>query len=86
MLNFFLGMMFIYILLPILESLMAVICSYLEVIKAKHNVKITEYNSKISQIIAWPGLQLQRLTTREPDDNQIEVGIASLKAAEGIED
>ena len=43
-------------------------------------------NSKISQIIAWPGLQLQRLTTREPDDNQIEVGIASLKAAEGIED
>ena len=50
MLNFFLGMMFIYILLPILESLMAVICSYLEVIKAKHNVKITEYNSKISQI------------------------------------
>ena len=29
---------------------MVVICSYLEVIKAKHNVKITEYNSKISQI------------------------------------
>ena len=50
MLNFFLGMMFIYILLPILESLMSVICSGLEVIKAKYNVKITEYNSKISQI------------------------------------
>ena len=50
MLNFFLGMMFIYILLPILESLMAVICSGLEVIKAKCNIKITEYNSKISQI------------------------------------
>ena len=29
---------------------MAVICSGLEVIKAKCNVKITEYNSKISQI------------------------------------
>ena len=50
MLNFFLGMMFIYILLPILESLMAVICSGLEVLKAKYSVKITEYNSKISQI------------------------------------
>ena len=50
MLNFFLGMMFIYILLPILESFMAVICSGLEIIKAKCNVKITEYNSKISQI------------------------------------
>ena len=50
MLNFFLGMMFIYILLPILESLMAVVCSGLEVLKAKYSVKITEYNSKISQI------------------------------------
>ena len=29
---------------------MSVICSGLEVIKAKYNVKITEYNSKISQI------------------------------------
>ncbi len=28
----------------------------------------------------WPGLCLQRLTTREPDDEQIEVAIASLKA------
>ena len=50
MLNFFLGMIFVYILLPILESLVAVICSGLEIIKAKYNVKITEYNSKISQI------------------------------------
>lgn len=33
--------------------------------------------------VAWlskPGLWLQRLTTREPDDKQIEVAIASLKA------
>ena len=28
----------------------------------------------------WPGLCLQKLTTREPDDAQIEVAIASLKA------
>ncbi len=28
----------------------------------------------------WPGLCLQKLTTREPDDSQIEVAIASLKA------
>lgn len=27
-----------------------------------------------------PGLLLQKLTTREPDDSQIEVAIASLKA------
>lgn len=29
----------------------------------------------------FPGLMLQKLTTREPDDEQIEVAIASLKAA-----
>ena len=28
----------------------------------------------------FPGLCLQKLTTREPDDSQIEVAIASLKA------
>lgn len=43
-------------------------------------------NSKLSKIIAYPGLQLQRLTTKEPDGGQIEVAIASLKKAEGIED
>lgn len=43
-------------------------------------------NSSLSKIIAWPGMQLQFLTTKEPDDDQIEVAIAALKAAEGIED
>ena len=36
-----------------------------------------------SKWITWlnePGKWLQRLTTREPDDSQIEVAIASLKA------
>lgn len=42
--------------------------------------------SKLSKIVAYPGLQLQKLTTREPDDKQIEVAISALKAAEGIED
>lgn len=28
--------------------------------------------------ISWPGLQLQRLTTREPDEGQMEVAIAAL--------
>lgn len=40
----------------------------------------------LAQIIAYPGLKLQLLTTKEPDDSQIEVAIASLKAAEGIKD
>jgi uncharacterized protein YqhQ len=31
----------------------------------------------------WPGLQLQRLTTREPSDDQIEIALAALRAAVG---
>ena len=41
-------------------------------------------NGKLAKIIATPGLKLQLLTTREPDDDQIEVAIASLMKAEGI--
>lgn len=42
--------------------------------------------SKLSGIIAYPGLMLQKLTTREPDLSQIEVAIKALKAAEGIDE
>lgn len=43
-------------------------------------------NSKLAQMISYPGLRLQGLTTREPDDSQIEVAIAALLAAEGLEE
>ena len=35
----------------------------------------------IVRILRWPGLMLQHLTTREPDDAMLEVAIASMKAA-----
>ncbi|EES92166.1 DUF1385 domain-containing protein [Clostridium botulinum] len=38
-----------------------------------------------TKILAYPGLMLQKLTTREPDLEQLEVAIVSLKVAEGIE-
>ncbi len=41
-------------------------------------------DNKLSKIIAYPGLKLQELTTKEPDDDQIEVAIAALMSAEGI--
>lgn len=41
-------------------------------------------DSKIGKFIAYPGLKLQELTTKEPDDSQLEVAIEALKAAEGI--
>lgn len=40
----------------------------------------------IMRIISAPGIWLQRLTTREPDDGQLEVALASLKAVLPRED
>ena len=37
--------------------------------------------SAVVKILIAPGLLLQRLTTREPDDSQLEVAIASIKVA-----
>jgi uncharacterized protein YqhQ len=36
--------------------------------------------SRLAKVIAYPGLMLQNLTTREPDEKQLEVAIAALKA------
>jgi len=46
---------------------------------ARHNK-----NSLVRAFLA-PGLWLQRLTTREPDDNQIEVALSALKRAVEID-
>ena len=35
--------------------------------------------------LSWPGLMLQKLTTREPDDSQLEVAIAALQEVLAIE-
>ena len=36
--------------------------------------------------VMWPGLQLQKLTTREPDLDQLAVAIAALEAVLAVED
>ena len=38
------------------------------------------YDNKLVNILSKPGMCLQKLTTREPDDSMIEVGIASVEA------
>ena len=40
------------------------------------------YDNTATRIISAPGLWLQRITTREPDNGMIEVAIAALKACE----
>jgi uncharacterized protein YqhQ len=39
-----------------------------------------------ARILMWPGIQLQRLTTREPDLSQLAVAIAALQAVLAVED
>ena len=41
-----------------------------------------KYDNLATKIISAPGLWLQRLTTKEPDDGMIEIAIAALKACE----
>jgi uncharacterized protein YqhQ len=36
--------------------------------------------------LTWPGLQLQKLTTREPDLDQLAVAVAALEAVLAAED
>jgi uncharacterized protein YqhQ len=38
-----------------------------------------------AQILMWPGMQLQRLTTRQPDLSQLAVAIAALEAVLAVE-
>jgi uncharacterized protein YqhQ len=38
-----------------------------------------------AQVLMWPGMQLQLLTTREPDLTQLAVAIAALQAVLDVE-
>ena len=38
------------------------------------------HDNTLVKILSAPGLWMQRLTTKEPDDSMIEVGIAAFKA------
>jgi uncharacterized protein YqhQ len=43
-------------------------------------------NKRWVRAVMWPGLMLQNLTTREPDDSQLEVAIRSLQGVLAVED
>ena len=66
---------------PILRIFMRIICvpivaglSY-EVIRV-----LGKYDNGLTKIIAYPGMMLQYFTTKEPDDEQLEVALEALKA------
>jgi uncharacterized protein YqhQ len=54
------------------------ICAY-EVMRAAARFE----GGVVSRIVTWPGRALQRITTREPSDDQLEIALAALSAATG---
>src|ERR687893_929422 len=42
--------------------------------------------SPLVKVLVWPGLQMQKLTTREPSDDMVEVAMASLKKVFSMEE
>ncbi|MBQ8159569.1 MAG: DUF1385 domain-containing protein [Clostridia bacterium] len=68
--NFFLRFLFHIAMLPIVAG-----TSY-EVLKG-----LAHSETKLSRILRWPGLQMQRLTTREPDSGMLECAIAAMNCA-----
>jgi len=46
------------------------------------------YGNPVARVLMWPNLALQKLTTRQPDDSQVEVALRALRevmALEGME-
>ncbi|SHJ85509.1 DUF1385 domain-containing protein [Tepidibacter formicigenes] len=39
-----------------------------------------KFDNKLMKMITFPGMMLQKVTTREPDDKQLEVALCALKA------
>jgi uncharacterized protein YqhQ len=63
------------ILIPVISGL-----SY-ELLKLSDKYR----NSKIMKVLVAPGLALQHLTTRQPDDDMLEVAIKAVKEVEQLQ-
>ena len=68
--NFFVRFLFHLCMLPIVAG-----TSY-EVLKG-----LAHSNTALAKILRWPGLQMQRLTTRTPDDGMLECAIVAMNCA-----
>jgi len=67
----------LYIVGAKLLFMIPVACVAYEIIRfaGKFNTNV------LCRMLCWPGLALQMLTTKEPDDSQVEVAMAALKCA-----
>ena len=66
---------------PLMRVLMRIVCIPVVAGIAYEIIRLLgKYDNGFTKMIAYPGMMLQYLTTKEPDDEQLEVAIASLKA------
>jgi len=67
----------LYIVAMKLLFMVPISCIAYEIIRlaGKFNTNV------VCRMLCWPGLALQMMTTKEPDDGQIEVAMAALKCA-----
>jgi uncharacterized protein YqhQ len=72
----------LYVVVMKLFLMIPVSCVAYEMIKfaGKHS------RNTVCKLMCWPGLMLQLLTTKEPDDSQVEVAIAALRCAVNAEE
>ena len=66
---------------PLVRVMMRIICVPVVAGIAYEIIKyIGKYNNKLTKIVAYPDMMLQKFTTKEPNDEQLEVALAALKA------
>lgn len=68
--NYFLRLAAHLVMLPVVAGV-----SY-EVLKG-----LAHHDGIVSRVLRWPGLQMQRLTTRQPDDKMLEIAIVAMNVA-----
>ena len=65
---------------PLIRTLLKLALTPIVVGVAYELIKLAgRYDNVFTRILSFPGLKLQHLTTREPDDSMIEAAIASVK-------
>ncbi|MGL5716044.1 MAG: DUF1385 domain-containing protein [Paraclostridium sp.] len=66
---------------PITRIIMRIICVPIVAGIAYEIIKMVgKYDNFITKIISYPGMMLQKFTTNEPDDSQLEVALKALEA------
>lgn len=66
---------------PFVRTFIKILCVPIIVGVGYELIKICgKYDNTITRIISAPGLWVQRITTKEPDDDMIEIAITAMKA------